>query len=248
MPSTVCFDAPSYVEINLLVASLACLGAIVILLVSSRSERNSHRSERPPTTLRSVARPVRNRIDIESDGVDAELVHRIGDGDQEAFAQFYRRTRGLVYRRVLAIVRDRGYAEETCHDVYLEVWRCAIGFDERRGSVLTWLRMLAHRQAVDRVRHERATMDHNHSWGSRDYQPPTDVVAEEAVRHDERDALRRSLTHLTALQHESIALAYYSGLSYPEVAARLGVGLPTVKSRIRAGLEHLKTDLSEPLN
>ncbi|MFX0577497.1 sigma-70 family RNA polymerase sigma factor [Nocardia nepalensis] len=203
------------------------------------------RFERIPATARPIAGPVRNRIDIESDAYDAELVHRIGDGDQQAFAQLYRRTRGLVYRRVLSIVRDRGYAEETCHDVYLEVWRCAVGFDEHRGSVPTWLRMLAHRQAVDRVRHERAALDHNHHWGSRDYQPPTDVVAEEALRRDERDALRRSLTNLTALQHESISLAYYCGLTYPQVAARLGVGLPTVKSRIRAGLEHLRIDLAE---
>ncbi|WP_433205576.1 sigma-70 family RNA polymerase sigma factor [Nocardia sp. CA-107356] len=210
----------------------------MILLVSQRSERI-------PTTLRSTARPVRDPADSVSGDVDPELVHRIGGGDREAFAQLYRRTHTLVYRRVLSIVRDRGYAEETCHDVYLEVWRCAVAFDERRGSVLTWLRMLAHRQAVDRVRHERAALDHNHSWGSRDYQPPTDVVAEEALRRDESVALRRSLTNLTALQHESISLAYYFGLSYPQVAARLGVGLPTVKSRIRAGIEHLKTDLVE---
>lgn len=211
----------------------------MILLVSQRSERI-------PTTVRPIARPVRDPVDAGSGAVDPELVHRIGGGDREAFAQLYRRTHGLVYRRVLSIVRDRGYAEETCHDVYLEVWRCAVGFDEHRGSVLTWLRMLAHRQAVDRVRRERAAIDHNHSWGSRDYQPPTDVVAEEALRRDEREALRKSLTNLTTLQHESISLAYYSGLTYPQVAARLGVGLPTVKSRIRAGLEHLKTDLEEP--
>ncbi|WP_330254618.1 sigma-70 family RNA polymerase sigma factor [Nocardia sp. NBC_00565] len=213
-------------------------GLIVIMLAPQRPERIS-------TSRGRFSRPHRDSVDTESINVDPELVHRVGGGDQAAFAELYRRTHGLVYRRVLAIVRDRGYAEETCHDVYLEVWRCAVAFDEHRGSVLTWLRMLAHRQAVDRVRHERAVLDHNHSWGSRDYQPPTDVVAEEALRRDERAALRKSLTNLTALQHESIALAYYSGLTYPQVAARLGVGLPTVKSRIRAGLEHLKTDLTD---
>ncbi|WP_328412980.1 sigma-70 family RNA polymerase sigma factor [Nocardia sp. NBC_00403] len=177
--------------------------------------------------------------------LDAELVHRIGNGDRDAFAQLYRRTRNLVFQRVLAVVRDPGYAEETCQDVYLEVWRCAGGFDEHRGSALTWLRMLAHRQAVDRVRHERATVDHNHQWGARAYQPPMDVVAEETLRNHDREAVRRSLTGLSSLQRESITLAYYRDLTYPQVAACLGIGLPAAKSRIRSALQHLRTDLAE---
>ncbi|MEV6428067.1 sigma-70 family RNA polymerase sigma factor [Nocardia sp. NPDC051463] len=177
--------------------------------------------------------------------LDAELVHRIGNGDRDAFAQLYRRTRNLVFARVLAVVRDPGYAEETCQDVYLEVWRCAGSFDERRGSALTWLRMLAHRQAVDRVRHERATVDHNHQWGTRAYQPPMDVVAEQTLRNHDRDVVRRSLIGLSSLQRESITLAYYRGLTYPQVAARLGIGLPAAKSRIRSALRRLRTDLAE---
>ncbi|MGV9679943.1 sigma-70 family RNA polymerase sigma factor [Nocardia sp. NPDC003482] len=177
---------------------------------------------------------------------DAELVRRVGRGDRDAFAQLYSRTHGLVFRRVLAVLRDPGYAEETCHDVYLQVWRSAAGFDETRGSAATWLRTLAHRQAVDRVRHERATAEHDHAWGVIDYRPPLDIVEEEALRRHDLRWVRRGLGVLTPLQRETVLLAYYRGLTYPQVAAQLGVGLSTVKARIRAALARLETVLAEP--
>ncbi|QIS20283.1 sigma-70 family RNA polymerase sigma factor [Nocardia terpenica] len=176
---------------------------------------------------------------------DAELVRRVGVGDREAFSLLYRRTRPLVYRRVLAVVRDRGYAEETCQDVYLQVWRCAAGFDEQRGSALTWLRMIAHRQAVDRVRRERASSDHNHAWGVRDYRPAVDSVVEETLRRHDLRCVRSGLDVLTPLQRESVLLAYYRGLSYPQVATLLGVQVSTVKSRIRGALARLQLALTE---
>ncbi|MEV6275864.1 sigma-70 family RNA polymerase sigma factor [Nocardia sp. NPDC051832] len=174
----------------------------------------------------------------------AELMQRIGAGDRDAYAQLYNRTRNLVFHRVLAIVRDPGYAEETCHEVYLQVWRSAATYDVRRGSVATWLWTLAHRQAVDRVRRERAAVAHDLAWAVGDYGPPVDTVAEEVLRRHEYRSVRRGLVSLTPLQRESVILAYYYGLSYPQVAAELGIGLATVKSRIRAGLAQLESALS----
>ncbi|MGV9819836.1 sigma-70 family RNA polymerase sigma factor [Nocardia xishanensis] len=175
---------------------------------------------------------------------NAELVRRIGVGDRDAYALLYARTRSLVFGRVLAIVRDPDYAEETCHDVYLQVWRSAAGFDERRGSVTTWLWTLAHRQAVDRVRRERAATDRDQAWAAGDYGRPADHVADEVLRRHEYRCVRTGLAALTPLQRESLLLAYYHDLTYPQVAERLGVGLPAVKSRIRAGLAQLASTLA----
>ncbi|MFE3000964.1 sigma-70 family RNA polymerase sigma factor [Nocardia sp. NPDC059246] len=173
-----------------------------------------------------------------------QLVRRIGAGDRDAYEELYRRTRGLIYSRVLNIVCDTGYAEETCHEVYLQVWRSAATFDPERGNALTWLTTLAHHQAVDRVRRECSAAGHEHRWGVGDYRPAIDVVAEEILRrHDER-AIRRGLATLTPYQRESVVLAFYGGLTYPQVAAQLGIGLPAVKARIRSALAQLKVSLA----
>lgn len=172
-----------------------------------------------------------------------DLLRRVGAGDREAYGQLYRATRALVFTRVRAVVRDLGYAEETCHEVYLQVWRSAAAFDPARGNALTWLCTLAHHQAVDRVRRERIAYGYENRWGATDYRRPADVVSEEIVRRHEELAVRTGLTALTPRQRESVVLAFYGGLTYRQVAARLGIGEPAAKERIRSGLAHLKSAL-----
>jgi RNA polymerase sigma-70 factor (ECF subfamily) len=187
-------------------------------------------------TRAATARADRSR---ESDLLTA-LLPGIAGGDRAAFADLYDRTSARVYGLVLRVVRDPGYAEEVTQEVYLQVWRGARDFDPNRGTVLAWLLTLAHRRAVDRVRAEQAATDRNDRYESRNLAAAFDTVAEEVSRRDERRSVRNCLDTLTETQRESVALAYYEGRTYPEVAARLGVALPTVKSRIRDGLIRLR--------
>lgn len=212
------------------------------------SSRAPHRSAAHPAVRPPSAHPVRPstapaRRTRRGSELDS-LVRRIAERDHAAYEELYRRTRGLVYSRVLNIVCDTGYAEETCHEVYLQVWRSAPNFDPARGSALTWLTTLAHHQAVDRVRRECSAAGNEHRWGVGDYRPATDVVAEEILRRQEERAIRHGLAALTPNQRESLVLAFYGGLTYPQVAARLGIGLPAVKARIRSGLAQLKVTLA----
>ncbi|MGW4350585.1 sigma-70 family RNA polymerase sigma factor [Nocardia sp. NPDC004582] len=212
------------------------------------TSRAPHRSAAHPAVRPPSAHPVRPSTSparrTRRGGEFDTLVRRIAERDRAAYEELYRRTRGLVYSRVLNVLRDIGYAEETCHEVYLQVWRSAPNFDPNRGNALTWLTTLAHHQAVDRVRRECTTAGHEHRFGVGEYRPATDVVAEEILRRHEQRAIRHGLSTLTPNQRESLVLAFYGGLTYPQVADRLGIGLPAVKARIRSGLAQLKVALA----
>lgn len=168
------------------------------------------------------------------------LPARIASGDKAAFAELYDHTSARVHGLVMRVVRDAGYAEEVTQEVYLQVWRSAANYDAARGSVLSWLMTLAHRRAVDRVRSEQAAIDRNSRYGRSNVVAAFDTVAEEVDRRADQRAVLDCLGALTAVQREAVALAYYNGRSYPEVASALGVALPTVKSRIRDGLIRLR--------
>jgi RNA polymerase sigma-70 factor (ECF subfamily) len=168
------------------------------------------------------------------------LPARIATGDKAAFAELYDQTSARVHGLVVRVVRDVGYAEEVTQEVYLQAWRGAAGYDAARGSVLSWLMTLAHRRAVDRVRSEQAASDRNSRYGHRDVVAAFDTVAEEVDRRSDQRAVLNCLGSMTEVQREAVALAYYGGRSYPEVATQLGVALPTVKSRIRDGLTRLR--------
>src|SRR5262249_43352 len=80
------------------------------------------------------------------------LIGRAARGDESALASLYDSTAALVNGLALRILRDRGAAEEVTGDVYLQVWRQAVRYDESRGSALSWLLTLARTRAIDRLR------------------------------------------------------------------------------------------------
>lgn len=180
-------------------------------------------------------------VDRATDNVTlTALLSRISHGERDAFADFYARTSPRVYGMVLRVLRDPGYSEETTQEVYLQVWHSAGKFDPKQGSPLSWLITLAHRRAVDRVRSEQSASDREAVYGATSWTSPFDSVAEQVDNRGDTGRVTDCLQTLSEVQQKSVVMAYYGGLTYREVAQRLSVALPTVKSRIRDGLIKLK--------
>ncbi len=168
------------------------------------------------------------------------LLGRVARGDGPAFELLYERVANSVFGVIRRVLRDPSQSEEVAQEVLLEVWRTATRFDEERGSASTWIHTMAHRRAVDRVRAAQASRDREQRAAQRDHEPPFDVVADRVEARLEHEQVRRCLEGLTGIQRESVALAYYGGNTYREVAELLDVPLGTVKTRMRDGLIRLR--------
>ena len=167
-----------------------------------------------------------------------DLLPLVARGDERAYEAVYDLAAGWILGVARQVLRDPAQAEEIMQEVLLEVWRSASRFDPERGSGSAWIMTLAHRRAVDRVRSER-------SLASRELRSATavidyDDVTETVEANLDRERVQRCLASLTALQRESVRLAYYGGYTYAEVAELLGVPTGTVKTRMRDGLIRLR--------
>ncbi|MFJ2054781.1 sigma-70 family RNA polymerase sigma factor [Streptomyces sp. NPDC087908] len=169
-----------------------------------------------------------------------ELMGRVALGDQQAFTAVFEAVSGPVLGLVRTVLRDAAQSEEVAQEVLVEVWRTAARYEPARGSVMTWVLMLAHRRAVDRVRSEQAASNREKRAALLDHAAAYDEVVEQVEGRLEREQVRRCLGGLTELQHQSVTLAYYRGLTYREVAELLAVPLGTVKARMRDGLIRLR--------
>ena len=170
-------------------------------------------------------------------------MERIAGGDQHAFIPLYQQLAGLVNDIVLRVVRDWSSAEEITQETLLEVWRLAPRYDRTKGSVEGWTTAIAKRRAVDHVRSQQATRRrddrHAHLQGSQ-----VDSVAVEFEHRMDRERVASALDELTAVQRQAVALAYYAGHTYRQVAVLLDLPEGTVKSRIRGGLTRLRRTLT----
>ncbi|MET4094435.1 RNA polymerase sigma-70 factor (ECF subfamily) [Arthrobacter sp. UYCu712] len=174
------------------------------------------------------------------------LLGRIAKHDNDAFAEFFAHTRKEVYATILAVLVSRELSEDTSQEVYMQVWNTADRFDPARGAPMAWLLTIARRRAVDHVRAEQSHRNRLARFASASHITDHDVVAEAATRIFEAEDVNRHLLSLSALQHAAINLAFFEGLTYPEVANILNVPLPTVKSRIRDSISKLRHSMAEP--
>ncbi len=171
---------------------------------------------------------------------DAELAARVVQRDRSAWEAVFNQLSGVIKMVALRVVRDESLAEDVAQDTFLGFWNAPEKFDPERGSLSSFLSTIAHRRAVDLVRSEVAR-------SRREERPPDPEhydVAEEVWVRTLSEAVRRALDELAEGEREAITLAYFGGLSYVEVAERLGQPAGTVKSRIRSGMKKLASSLA----
>ena len=179
----------------------------------------------------------------------SQLLSRTGLGDRAAFARLYERTSGHLFAVVLRIQRDRAMAEDLLQEVYVSVWKAAAGFDAARSQPLTWLTHIARNRAIDSLRRAQAQpRTDSLSVGDDDDRPdPHEALASDDPgpldllgQASDRRQLSHCMDHLTPPQRQSVALAFFDGLSHAEVAEQLREPLGTVKSWVRRALQTLK--------
>lgn len=180
------------------------------------------------------------------------LLSRAGLGDRSAFARLYERTSGHLFAVVLRIQRDRALAEELLQDIYVSIWKAAASFDAAQSQPLTWLTSIARHRAIDSLRRQQSQPQLVSASADEDDGSPdaTEAAADPAPgpldlldRASDARQLTLCMQHLSAQQRQSVALAFYDGLSHAEVAEHLQQPLGTVKSWVRRALMSLKTCL-----
>lgn len=171
---------------------------------------------------------------VDDAAFDAELVAAIARGDRDALATLYDRHSGVLMGLALRIVRDRREAEDLLHDVFLEAWRSAKDFDPKRGRVRTWLAIRMRSRALDLQKSARVSRNAGDAG--------LDTVVDEGERSSpDHNRVRAALAELGPDQRKVLELAYFDGLSCTEIAKRIAIPVGTVKSRLAAGLERLRS-------
>lgn len=171
-----------------------------------------------------------------------ELVEAIAAGDQLALRALYDRTHRLVFTLTMRILGNHASAEEVTLDVFHDIWRRASAYDGTGGSVLGWVMNQARSRAIDRLRFEGRKKRNHSAVADPQTQAMTTEVAAEGP--EEAHVLQQAMKALTPDERQAIEAAYFSELTYVEVAARLDQPLGTIKTRIRSGLGKLRRALN----
>jgi RNA polymerase sigma-70 factor, ECF subfamily len=179
----------------------------------------------------------------ERDALDASAMQRILEGDEAALEELYDRHAPLMLGVARKIVRADDDAEDVVHDAFVAVVERADQFRPDRGSFVAWLLTAVRNLALDRVRRRvrRAQITQDELR----YEPGEPVPDPEALSWLEhrRAVVTAALARIPEPQRRTLEVAFFEGLTYPEIAERDGVPLGTVKSRAARALNALRAML-----
>ena len=169
---------------------------------------------------------------------DQSLMERVRAREQRAMTVVFDRYAGLVYSVAQRVLNDSGQAEDVMQEIFFQLWRNPNSFSSSKGSLGTWLVVVARNRAIDQLRQRR----------------PSDPVEEvvlasatnlesEAERNTMMQRVRGYLKEMPEDHQRSLEMAFFEGLTHSEIAKKTGQPLGTIKTRIRSALISLRKRL-----
>ncbi len=180
-----------------------------------------------------------------------ELIGIAAQGDHASFAQLYERTHTHLFGVAVRILGNGQAAEDVLQEAYVSIWKNASGYRSEVGGQsiqpMTWLIAIVRNKALDalRLRTRRKESELAEDDDLTDEAAPQSGAANPSAMQLLEQAtqalhIEGCMNALEGSYRQSLALAYYQGLSHSEVAAQMGAPLGSVKAWIRRGLEKLK--------
>lgn len=175
-----------------------------------------------------------------------DLLLAAGRGDHDAFAEVYARTSAHLMGVAARILGRNQAAEDVLQEAFVSIWKNAGSYRTHVGGQeiqpMTWLITIVRNRALDalrsRARRGEESLDDDAADDGAAGAVPSALELFSAAAESLR--ISQCLEALQAGPRQSLALAYYQGLSHSEVAAQMGAPLGSVKAWIRRGLERLK--------
>jgi RNA polymerase sigma-70 factor (ECF subfamily) len=183
-----------------------------------------------------------------SSQTDDELLMRLRNGDEQAFAALYKRRQGSIYRFAQHMSGNASVAEDITQEVFMALLREECGYDRERGTLSGYLFGIARKLVLRNL--ERGRADVPLESETDDAAPRELAVIDDPLagltQHEAVEALRRAVQALPRRYREVVVLCDLEELDYADAAVALGCPIGTVRSRMHRArallLEKLNQD------
>jgi RNA polymerase sigma-70 factor (ECF subfamily) len=177
---------------------------------------------------------------VDSGSTDEALLAGMAVGDQSAAVVFVRRYQRRVFGLAYSMTNDASVAEEVAQEALIRVWRHAPVFDNRRGSVTSWVLTITRNLTIDALRMRRAVPTDPDEFAASAMMSLEHNPEDAVLRGDTSDVMRRALSGLPPEQRRAVVLAAVYGRTALEISEEEAIPLGTAKTRIRTGLIRLR--------
>lgn len=187
-----------------------------------------------------MTREGRGDPDVTTGPEDAAVVARVLGGEVEAFGLLIRRYEPELLRCATRLLGSADNAADAVAEGFVRAFRHLASCRDPR-HVRAWLYRIVLNRCKTRLARPGPEVPLEDA-------PPIaarDDPAAELERSEEMARVQRALGTLSRLLREAFVLRHVEGLSYDEMAAATGVGVPTLRVRVQRAREALIAALEE---
>ena len=180
---------------------------------------------------------------------DAQLMLRVGEGDETSFALLLERHRGPVVHFLYRMVQNQAVSEELAQEVFLRVYRSRSTY-EPTAKFTTWLFRIATHVALNSIRDGKKEKGHESldvetaDGMERQVADRQPTVEQEMVHEVKRREVRQAIEALPAKQRAAVLMHKYEGLDYAQISAVLNCSESAIKSLLFRAYESLRGRLA----
>lgn len=170
-------------------------------------------------------------FDALTEASEEALLVLYANGDPMAARVLAQRLVPMALRVATRMLGDRTEAEDLAQEAMLRLWRVAPDWRPGEAKVSTWLYRVVANLATDRMRRRRGV-------GLDEAAEPEDdrpSAVEGMIEADRAEALQVALMALPERQRQAVVLRHLEGLTNPEIAAVMEIGVEAVESLTARG-------------
>lgn len=158
--------------------------------------------------------------------------------EKRGFDLLYDSYSPALYGVILKIVRSEELSEDVMQDAFVKIWRNVSAYDKSKGSLFTWILNVARNTAIDKIRSQEfkktaSSQPIDGNLSAVDRQSSTQMSVEHI-------GLAQVVNQLKPEHQIIIDFIYFKGFTQVEVAETLNIPLGTVKTRVKAAMNHLR--------
>lgn len=172
---------------------------------------------------------------------DEALLVAYGNGDRAAAQALTLRLTPRIFGYAARVLSDRTEAEDVVQEAMLRLWKIAPDWRQGEAQVSTWLYRVTVNLCTDRLRKSGRSVDIDAVAEPEDGQPSAVATM---IDTDRAKALQAALDTLPERQRQAVVLRHLEGLSNPEIAVVMDIGVEAVESLTARGKRALRAALA----
>ncbi|GAA0874270.1 sigma-70 family RNA polymerase sigma factor [Wandonia haliotis] len=168
--------------------------------------------------------------------ITADDITLIRSGDKTSFKKLYDLYSGALYGIALRVVISEDIARDVLQDGFVKIWKNFTSYDEKKGTLFTWMSNIIKNTAIDQLRKKAAKYEIHVQDKFVGMADKVNQTKQETDTIDLKDKLRS----LSEDHRNVINTVYLMGHTHEDAAKELGLPLGTVKTRVRSAMKELK--------